>query len=334
MSKRCNKCGQGDPHLSDTWCLACTAVEAVTGELRLAWGTGGTRALATDLLVSATRQVRALRRLGIAGGGRSRPASPARAVLPAAAGEGAGRAATPAPEPPPPPPHPKAAVKEEDADSSEYTEDTGEPSEEKERRLPGAQPGVTLAPKAKSDRRESLPRRRASDQSSVKREADQSRAPSDDQRSAEEEADYGRAPSKEQHLPPPEEEQARPRSSGNRRASDRETHPEESVDRDPNRTRGEADKSRAHSREGYHQHRPHSGEGRRCRRSRSRRGGHRRVYENEPGGEPKKKKKKNKHRQHRAGSKHQQYHKAAEDPFRRFHYRPPDSFWDRAPSPP
>ena len=130
MSKRCNKCGQGDPHLSDTWCLACTAVEAITGELRLAWGTGGTRALATDLLVSATRQVRALRRLGIAGGGRSRPASPARAVLPAAAGEGAGRAATPAPEPPPPPPHPKAAVKEEDADSSEYTEDTGEPSGE------------------------------------------------------------------------------------------------------------------------------------------------------------------------------------------------------------
>ena len=79
MSKRCNKCGQGDPHLADTWCLGCTALEALSGELRLAWGQAGTRALAQDLLVSATRQVRALRRLGIAGGGRVRASSPARA---------------------------------------------------------------------------------------------------------------------------------------------------------------------------------------------------------------------------------------------------------------
>ena len=38
---RCNKCGQGDPHLSDSWCLACTSLEALNGELRLAWGSPG-----------------------------------------------------------------------------------------------------------------------------------------------------------------------------------------------------------------------------------------------------------------------------------------------------
>ena len=80
MSLRCNRCGQEEPHLGDSWCLACSASEAIVGELRSAWGTAGSRSLASDVLVSATRQIRALRRLGIAGAGRGRPSVPEGAV--------------------------------------------------------------------------------------------------------------------------------------------------------------------------------------------------------------------------------------------------------------
>ena len=135
MSGRCNKCGQGDPHLSDSWCLGCSAVEALNGELRLVWGSAGTRALACDLLASAVRQVRALRRLGIAGAGRVRASSPV--------GAAPQRAPTVvAPRVPTPPrversaasPAPSPAVKKEDEESSyEYT-DKEESAEEGERR--------------------------------------------------------------------------------------------------------------------------------------------------------------------------------------------------------
>lgn len=43
MTARCNKRGQGEPHLGDSWCLCCTAAEAIVGELKCAWGNAGTR---------------------------------------------------------------------------------------------------------------------------------------------------------------------------------------------------------------------------------------------------------------------------------------------------
>ena len=72
MSLSCNRCKQAPPHLSDSWCLACTAVEALGAELQANWGQVGARAVAHDLLCSAVRQIRALRRISTAGAGSSR----------------------------------------------------------------------------------------------------------------------------------------------------------------------------------------------------------------------------------------------------------------------
>ena len=62
----CNKCGQCALHLDDSWCLACAATEALNKELAQPWGLAGSRAVATDIVVSGLRQVRALRRFGLA----------------------------------------------------------------------------------------------------------------------------------------------------------------------------------------------------------------------------------------------------------------------------
>ena len=81
MAVRCNKCGQDSPHLSDSWCLSCAAVEALAGDVRCAWGISGwhtSRAVATDIITSSVRQVRAIRRLGLAGAGRARALTPPR----------------------------------------------------------------------------------------------------------------------------------------------------------------------------------------------------------------------------------------------------------------
>lgn len=68
MQSVCNKCKQSPPHLGDSWCLSCSAVEALTAELKQGWGLSGTRALCDDLLATAVRHVRALRRLGLGAG--------------------------------------------------------------------------------------------------------------------------------------------------------------------------------------------------------------------------------------------------------------------------
>ena len=104
MATRCNKCGQADPHQSDSWCLACSALEAIDSELRSGWGTAGTRALATDLLASAVRQIRAARRLGLAGAGKGR------ARTPDGADRGRASKGQPREEVPPPPPVPEKAA--------------------------------------------------------------------------------------------------------------------------------------------------------------------------------------------------------------------------------
>ncbi|CAK9104456.1 unnamed protein product [Durusdinium trenchii] len=57
----CARCRRVSPSSGDTWCLACSAWEAIGNELSFSWSHPGLRAVATDLVVSAVRQVRALR---------------------------------------------------------------------------------------------------------------------------------------------------------------------------------------------------------------------------------------------------------------------------------
>eukprot|EP00435_Cladocopium_sp_Y103_P048322 s489_g14.t1 len=282
-----------EPHLGDSWCLACTAVEAITGELKAGWGAAGTRAVAADLLVSATRQIRALRRLGIAGAGKSRPSAPAGAppgrsssVHPGK-GEGSG-AEQKAPAPPPPPPRAErseqpeesAPVKREPAPEEESGDSEGEESEEQaeDKEVQPEASGLKAAPKtaarsergseARGNERSEIPRRRTHERSEHHR--DRSRDRRQDS------------------------------SRGHERDRDRRRHHER-----------EAEERRSDKR-----------------RSRSRH----RTREEQPRSEKPKSKKKRKRPGHRAGSHHQRLHRALQDPYKRFHQKPPASFWDEGPS--
>ena len=271
MSARCNKCGQGEPHLGDSWCLGCSACEALVGELKCSWGNQGTRALATDILSTAVRQVRALRRRGIAGAGKVRASSPSGAGPRASerASSAARRETPPAAEPPPAvearqrsePRAPAAEVKAElpdrepsqDASEYEYTDDEDE-QEEREEGDSGLR-AVPKAPPPPKPERSEIPRRR-----SVAPLPDTSRGRSVHHRT---------------------------RSEHHR---DRRERDERHSTRGRSRSRGRRDSGRE--------------PGKRRRRRR-------------PG--------------HRGGSKHQKVWKAAQDPYRRFHSRQPDTFWDRPP---
>ena len=173
MALRCNRCGQEEPHLGDSWCLACSAAEAISGELRSAWGSPGSRSLASDVLVAATRHIRALRRLGIAGAGRGRPSVPEGAVPgrapsapPAIKPESRATSAQPSEPPPPPPRVPERApsrereVRSKDQErvkreppSREASEDFSE-GEESDTRVEGPRsPSRSVRPQGSSQER-------------------------------------------------------------------------------------------------------------------------------------------------------------------------------------
>lgn len=57
----CAKCHQCPAAEADSWCLGCTAWEALQAELTARWHTPAVRALANDAVVSAVKLVRALR---------------------------------------------------------------------------------------------------------------------------------------------------------------------------------------------------------------------------------------------------------------------------------
>eukprot|EP00435_Cladocopium_sp_Y103_P034035 s81_g8.t1 len=263
-----------EPHLGDSWCLSCSAVEQISGELRSAWGSAGSRAVARDVLVSATRQVRALRRLGIAGGGKQRPSVPEgaapRASSTTPAESRANEKALPAPPPPPPKvPDKEAAdkpgeVKEEAEESGGSEGEESETQAEDEKVEPQEDKGLKAVPKpaARADTRSEIPRRRTHERSEDHRE----------------------------------------RGADHRRASSR---------------RREEDRH----------HRDRRGEPSRRDRSRSRR----RREHDEPERKKKKKKKNRKRKNHRGGAKHQRLERAADNPFKRFHYKKPADFWDRDP---
>ena len=149
----CHKCKQALPHESDSWCLGCSAVEALSAELRNIWGSPGSRSVATDVVVSGLRQVRALRRLGL-GAGISLASQQSLGVTPGS---------LPPPEPSVPPrggEPPQAAsgvpgnqqVKEERREESEESEEENS-SEESEH--------VGASAKSKAEPAPPLPRRKS-----------------------------------------------------------------------------------------------------------------------------------------------------------------------------
>lgn len=236
----CNKCNSSPPFGGDSWCLACSAVEQITTELRGQWGQAGTRAIASDLVATCLRQVRAVRRLGLAlGAGLSKPPEPPeppkwvttkqaeerdRSSAPGVEKEGVSR-----------------FVKREDEDEEDdenSSEGSGEEDDEEEEER-------TTTAKAKAVRPAEEPRHREGGATSHREER----------------------PRERNRSPGPRSELPRLRS----------------------RTRREARTGAGEKREPRRRHRPN----------------------------------------HRGGSKHQKFHKAAEDPYRRFHQRRDGSFWDQ-----
>ena len=59
----CAKCRQISASEGDSWCTGCTAWEFVGRELTASWDSVGARRLASDIILSAGRQIRALRSL-------------------------------------------------------------------------------------------------------------------------------------------------------------------------------------------------------------------------------------------------------------------------------
>ena len=254
MALRCSKCQEAEAFQGDSWCLACAAHEELGQELRQTWGTGGSRSIATDLIVSGLRQVRALRRHGLAsfyrGAEEARASADKGAALERAScarSSGSRRSKEAAPLPAP------VAVKKEEAEErSESSESESEEEDDKDEPAPAA------AAKRK-------PEREATPEGPRLRSV---------------------APGKREDLPR--------RREGEREAS-RSVHPLRSG-AEPSREDRDRDRRREERRREKKDKGEHSGKRKR------------------PG--------------HRGGSRHQKLHKAAEEPYRRFHHRLPPAFWD------
>lgn len=64
QSRTCNKCRSGARQPGDSWCLACSALESITADLKRGWSSAALRVIAEDACVAAARSVRALRFAG------------------------------------------------------------------------------------------------------------------------------------------------------------------------------------------------------------------------------------------------------------------------------
>lgn len=119
----CAKCRQIGASEGDSWCTGCTAWDFVGRELTASWDSPGARALASDIILGAGRQIRALRSLS-AGLARQAPVS---GTVPEPSVPPKGRSELPRRRslaPPPP------APKEEDLSVEE--EETEEESEQRD----------------------------------------------------------------------------------------------------------------------------------------------------------------------------------------------------------
>lgn len=61
----CNKCRQGTSAGSDSWCVGCSALENIQGDLRARWGSSDLRRAGNEALVDAARQIKVLRSLSL-----------------------------------------------------------------------------------------------------------------------------------------------------------------------------------------------------------------------------------------------------------------------------
>ena len=66
MSSTCKKCRKGQVEDGESSCGGCLAVASVTGELRANWWSRSHRRLAEEVLIQASRQLRAIRSLDTA----------------------------------------------------------------------------------------------------------------------------------------------------------------------------------------------------------------------------------------------------------------------------
>ena len=92
-TKLCNKCRAWIPLDSDSWCVGCTASEELRGEFCKPWG-APYRRIAHDLVLSVTRQIKALRTLSVG------VQSQIRSEASKQGGPAAGKGAVPPGEPP------------------------------------------------------------------------------------------------------------------------------------------------------------------------------------------------------------------------------------------
>ncbi len=126
-----SKCRQVDALEGDTWCLGCSAWEALGRELTGHWSVPGARLLASDLVVSCTRQVRAIRGFSAGLAQRSEASSGAGGDRASAGLTTAAKSLPRAPSgtrklPTPPPAPPCKAEESYDEDEVEETEGSEE----------------------------------------------------------------------------------------------------------------------------------------------------------------------------------------------------------------
>ena len=140
---QCAKCKGCQAAEGDSWCVGCTAWESLGRELTGSWDCPGARKLANDLVISTTRQVRALRSLsaGLAREGQRE------------LGAGSGRATSPERPPKAPEPERKPPAKEREtlprrrssdtrreAKEERHSEESDWESEEEEEEVPRSPP--------------------------------------------------------------------------------------------------------------------------------------------------------------------------------------------------
>lgn len=130
-SAACNKCRAAPPVVGDSWCLSCSALEAIASELKGRWGSVELRRLAADQLVEQAKSVKTLRilplRLRFEGedkSGSKHTSSPLGATAKA-------RGATP-PPPKAPPVARETSTKAEVVETPEHAAEESESDEESE----------------------------------------------------------------------------------------------------------------------------------------------------------------------------------------------------------
>ena len=249
-------------------------MEALSAELRNIWGSPGSRSVATDVVVSGLRQVRALRRLGLGGAGISLASQQAAGVTPGS---------LPPPEPAVPP-------------------RTVEP--------PQAASGVPGTQKVKEERRE---------------ESEES----EEEHSTEESEHVGAcAKSKAEPAPPLPRRKSRGGDTG-----EKTEHPEEKEksDRKDREKRSRTRSRRRHRHRSQEEQKESNTE--KKERARGSRAQASSAWGRRPGAEETehrvRESRGGRRKPHRGGTRHQRLYRAAEDPYKRFHQRRPEGYWDQ-----